>query len=73
VKTHIELDEDTLTQVLEMGGFPSKKAAVSAALEELLNRLRRERLLKMPGRVTWEGELETLRATRDFSAKGIQS
>jgi Arc/MetJ family transcription regulator len=67
MKTHIELDEDTLTQVLEMGGFSSKKAAVNAGLEELLNRLRRERLLQMPGRITWEGDLDTLRATRDFS------
>ena len=67
MKTHIELDDDTLTQVLEMGNFTSKKAAVNAALSDFLNTLRRKQLLAMRGKVAWEGDLDALRASRMFT------
>lgn len=67
MKTHIELDDDTLAQVLELGNFTSKKAAVNAALNDFLNTLRRKHLLTMQGQVVWEGDLGTLRASRVFS------
>ncbi|MBU3725072.1 MAG: type II toxin-antitoxin system VapB family antitoxin [Burkholderiaceae bacterium] len=67
MKTHIELDDDTLIQVLELGGFTSKKAAVNAALQDFLNTLRRRHLLSMPGQVVWEGDLDAMRASRVFS------
>lgn len=63
MSTHIVLDENLVTQVVAMGNFPSKKAAIHAALEELAKTLKRKQLLALRGMITWEGNLDQLRST----------
>ena len=65
MRTHIDLDENLVTQVVAMGHFPSKKAAIHAALEELAKTLKRKQLLALRGKINWEGNLDQLRATRN--------
>jgi len=67
MRTHIELDDDTLDQVLRLGGFPSKKAAVNTALVEYAKMLKRKQLVALRGQVRWQGDLDQLRATRSQS------
>jgi Arc/MetJ family transcription regulator len=64
MKTHIELDDELLEQVFQLGGFATKKAAVNTALAEYAKLLKRRELLAMPGKVRWEGDLAALRADR---------
>lgn len=64
MRTHIELDDRALDQVVRLGGFPSKKAAVNAALSEYAKMLKRKQLAGLRGQVPWEGDLEQLRAPR---------
>jgi len=64
MRTHIELDDNTLKQVMSLGRFPSKKAAVNAALSEYVNMLKRKQLLQLRGQVHWNADLDELRATR---------
>jgi Arc/MetJ family transcription regulator len=64
MKTHIELDDELLEQVFQLGGFATKKAAVNAALAEYAKFLKRRELLAMRGEVRWEGDLAALRADR---------
>ena len=64
MKTHIELDDELLEQVFELGGFATKKAAVNTALAEYAKLLKRRELLAMRGQVRWEGDLAELRADR---------
>ena len=64
MRTHIELDDAMLDQVLNLGRFASKKAAVNAALTEYAKMLKRKQLLQLRGQVHWEGDLDELRATR---------
>jgi Arc/MetJ family transcription regulator len=64
MKTHIELDDELLEQVFQLGGFATKKAAVNTALAEYAKLLKRRELLAMPGQVRWEGDLAALRADR---------
>jgi Arc/MetJ family transcription regulator len=64
MRTHIELDDATLDQVLNLGRFASKKAAVNAALTEYAKMLKRKQLLQLRGQIRWEGDLDKLRATR---------
>jgi len=61
MRTHVELDDEVLDQVLALGGFPSKKAAVNAALGEYLNTLKRLQL-------QWKGDLVSLRQSRSNDA-----
>jgi len=64
MKTHIDLDDQLLEQVFQLGGFDTKKAAVNAALAEYAKLLKRRELLEMRGKVRWVGDLDALRANR---------
>lgn len=64
MRTHVELDDQLIEQVIRLGEFPTKKAAIHAALEDYLKVLKRRQLLALRGKVRWEGDLETLRAPR---------
>ena len=67
MRTHIDLDDHTLDQVVRLGGFPSKKAAVNTALAEYAKMLKRKQLAELRGQVPWEGGLDQLRAARSPS------
>lgn len=64
MKTHVEITDAVLEEVMRMGRFTSKKAAINTALEEYLRRLKRLDLLAMRGNVPWVGDLDALRAER---------
>jgi Arc/MetJ family transcription regulator len=65
MRTHIDLDENLVAQVVTMGHFPTKKAAIHAALVEFSKTLKRRQLLALRGKIAWEGDLDQLRATRN--------
>ena len=67
MRTHIDLDESLLQEVIALGAFPTKRAAVMAALEELAKRFRRRELAAMRGKVAWEGDLEQWRTSRSLA------
>ena len=64
MKTHVDIDDRVLQEVMRMGNFSSKKTAINAALAEYLRKLKRLDLLAMRGNVPWVGDLEALRADR---------
>ena len=64
MKTHIDIDEDVLASVQELGGFATKREAVNAALAELARKLAARKLLDMRGTVKWEGNLDQQRRSR---------
>lgn len=50
MRTHIELDDQLIGQVLQLGHFSTRKAAVHAALAEFVKVLKRQQLLALVGR-----------------------
>ena len=72
MRTNIDLDEATLQQVLLLGDFSTKKAAIQAALNEYLNVLKRQKLLALRGKVAWQGDLEALRSDRSATGLGAE-
>lgn len=64
MRTHIELDEQLISQAIQLGHYPTKKAAIHAALLELVNTLKRQQLLTLRGKVNWQGDLDQLRSNR---------
>ena len=64
MKTHIELDDNLVNQIIRLGRFRTKRAAVNAALEEYAKVLKRSQLLELRGKVRWKGDLEQLRSPR---------
>lgn len=64
MRTHIELQDELLDQVLTLGHFRTKKDAVNSALAEYANLLKRRELLEMKGKIAWDAPLDQLRQTR---------
>lgn len=64
MKTHVDVDDKVLDEVMRMGNFTTKKTAINAALAEYLRKLKRLDLLAMRGNVPWVGDLDVLRADR---------
>lgn len=62
--THVEVDESTLAQVMQLGAFASKKAAINTSLAEMAKSLKRRELLALRGKVPWSGDLAAMRSTR---------
>lgn len=64
MRTHVDLDEVLIDQAVALGGFASKKAAIHAALAEFVTSMKRQKLLALRGKITWQGDLEQLRTGR---------
>jgi Arc/MetJ family transcription regulator len=64
MRTHIDLDPELIEQVMHMGHFPTKRAAIHEALREYANILKRRELLALKGKLVWEGDLDGLRTNR---------
>jgi Arc/MetJ family transcription regulator len=64
MKTHVEVDDELLQEVIRLGAFGTKKAAINAALIDLAKALKRRQLLALRGKVRWEGDLDQLRVAR---------
>lgn len=66
MRTHIELQDELLEQVITLGHFNTKKDAVNSALAAYAKQPKREELLNMEvGKVNWQGDLNQLRANRN--------
>jgi len=64
MRTNVELDDELVQQVLTLGHFSTKKAAIQAALTDYLNTLKRQQLLALRGHVPWQGDAAALRRGR---------
>ncbi len=70
MRTHLDIDDALLLEVIALGAFPTKRAAVTTALEELAKRFKRRELAAMRGKVVWEGDLEQWRTSRSAAKPG---
>ena len=52
--TNLSLDPDLLELALEVSGERTKKAAVTRALEEFIQRRKQKRLLGLMGKLEWD-------------------
>lgn len=64
MRTNIDIDDSVLKEVQRLTGAKTKREAVDLALRELVARHRRLGLLKLKGKVHWEGDLEVSRLGR---------
>jgi len=64
MRTNIVIDDDLMTEALQVTGLPSKKAVVEEALRTLLRLKAQEQIRALRGRLHWEGDLDTLRTDR---------
>ena len=63
-RTNVVLDEELVEKCLKTTGIKTRRALIDHALKELLRRERQKRILKLKGKVEWEGDLDSLRQAR---------
>jgi Arc/MetJ family transcription regulator len=62
LRTNIVLDSRLVEAGLKATGLKTRRELVDYALRELLRHKQQRKLLALKGRVTWEGNLEDMRA-----------
>ena len=67
MRTNIVIDDQLLEQALRATGLKTKRAVVEAGLRMLLRLKGQEDILRLVGRVRWEGDLEVSRQGRDLT------
>ena len=61
MRTNIVIDDELMREALKTPGIKTKRAAVEAGLQLLVN-LRRQRVIRrLRGRLAWEGSLDEIR------------
>ena len=63
VRTNIVIDDELLAEAQRLCGASTKRATVEFALQELVRRRERRRVLDLQGRVEWVGDLGKSRRT----------
>ena len=61
MRTNIEIDDELMDEILKEGSFKTKKEAVSEGLKLLLNRLHQRKIRSYKGKLTWSGNLDSMR------------
>ena len=63
-RTNIVLDESLVGKAKRMTGLKTMREVVHYALRELVRHRRQRDILKLKGRVRWEGDLSKMRQAR---------
>lgn len=63
-RTNIVIDEQLLGSCLRATGIKTRRALVDHALREILRREKQAKILKLKGKVEWEGNLAEWRKGR---------
>lgn len=64
MRTNIVLDDKLVKEGLRLTRLKTKKELVSLALKELVAKRRRKKILKLEGKIKWEGNLDEMRRGR---------
>jgi Arc/MetJ family transcription regulator len=62
MRTNIDINEDLLSKVLQLSHAKTKKEAIDQALQNYLRILSQKELLKLKGKIKWEGDLNEMRS-----------
>jgi Arc/MetJ family transcription regulator len=66
-RTNVVLDEKLLSQAKKVTGIKTTRTLLDCALRQMIQIGRQVDLLKLEGKVHWEGDLDELRKSRSFS------
>lgn len=64
MRTNIVIDEKLIEKGFRYTGLKTKKELVNYALLELIRRKERREILRLKGKLLWEGDLEEIRRSR---------
>jgi Arc/MetJ family transcription regulator len=63
-RTNILLDEELIGKGMRLTGINTQKSLIDYALRELVRRKEQKKILQLKGKISWEGDLDSLRSNR---------
>jgi Arc/MetJ family transcription regulator len=67
MRTNVEIDDELMKKALRLTGLMINGAAIEAGLSMLVRVKGQEKMLKLAGKVHWDGDLDEMRRQdRDF-------
>jgi Arc/MetJ family transcription regulator len=64
MRTNIEIDDELMHDALRATGARTKREAVELGLKTLVQLRAQEKARELRGKITWEGDLDTIRTDR---------
>ncbi len=64
MRTNIDLDDELVKRGLKLSGLRTKKELVDVALREFLRRKDQKKILELRGKISWKGDLDSMRRNR---------
>ncbi len=64
MKTTVNLDDEIIEKAVRLTGISKRVDLINLALRELVRQREIEEILTLPGKINWEGDLETMREDR---------
>jgi Arc/MetJ family transcription regulator len=64
MRTNIEIDDRLMKDALKATGAKTKREAVEMGLRTLVQLRAQEKARELKGKITWEGDLNTMRTDR---------
>jgi Arc/MetJ family transcription regulator len=61
MRTNVEIDDDLMREALRLTKLKTKRAAIEAGLRMLVRVKGQEKMLKLAGKVHWDGDLDRMR------------
>jgi Arc/MetJ family transcription regulator len=62
MRTNIELDDTLIQQAMKLSKLTTKREVVQEALKNYVSGMKKKELLKLRGKITWEGNLKEMRS-----------
>ncbi len=64
MRTNVVIDDKIMEKAKNYTGLKTKKEVINFALQELIKRKERKEILKLAGKLHWEGDLNEMREGR---------
>jgi Arc/MetJ family transcription regulator len=64
MRTNVEIDDELMRQAIKASGKTTKKEVVEEALRLVVQLKKQEGILKLFGKVQWDGDLNEMRSSR---------
>lgn len=66
MRTNVDIDDNLLEEARRLSGLKTKKAVIHEALQLLVRRKQRRKILDLVGKAEWVGNLDEMREGRFF-------
>ncbi len=61
MRTNVVIDDNLMERALRFSGYTTKRAAIESGLRLLIQVHSQKKLMKLKGKITWDGDLDEMR------------